>query len=213
MEEGVTSPPRDSTKTRARIIRAARRLYAKRDIATVSIRDIAAAAGVSHGLVQRYCGTREQMIAEIVREEIEGFLAVMPKETLGTPPGERLDVLRDMLKVSMRRLQDFAPVIARAELAGVEPGTMIAPERPTPSMRLAAALSKLQADAHGDHQPLDPVLVSAYITASHFAFGAMSPWLMAAVGLDPEDYEKRQDEIVDISVRLIALAVGLETAR
>jgi AcrR family transcriptional regulator len=30
----------------------------------VGIREIASAAGVSHGLVQRYCGTREQMIAK-----------------------------------------------------------------------------------------------------------------------------------------------------
>ena len=34
---------------------------------------------------------------------------------------------------------------------------------------------------------------------------------MAALGLDPEDYGKRQHEIADISVRLIALATGLET--
>jgi len=67
---------RDSEKTQARIIRAARRLFAERDIASVGIRDIASAAGVSHGLVQRHCGTREQMIAEIVRQEVERFPAL-----------------------------------------------------------------------------------------------------------------------------------------
>ena len=50
--------------------------------------------------------------------------------------------------------------------------------------------------------------MSAYVNASLFAFGAMSPWLMAAVGLDSEDFELRLDEIADISVRLIALATG-----
>ena len=69
---------RDSAKTKARIIRAARRLFAERDIASVGIRDIASAAGVSHGLVQRYCGTREQMIAEIVRQEVERFSVSAP---------------------------------------------------------------------------------------------------------------------------------------
>jgi AcrR family transcriptional regulator len=58
---------------------SARQLFAERDIASVGIREIASAAGVRHGLVQRYCGTREQMIAEIVRQEIEGFSAVVPR--------------------------------------------------------------------------------------------------------------------------------------
>jgi len=31
-------------------------------------------------------------------------------------------------------------------------------------------------------------IASAYVNASLFAFGAMSPWLIAAVGLDPEDF-------------------------
>jgi AcrR family transcriptional regulator len=198
---------RDSEKTKARILRAARQLFAERDIASVGIRDIAAAAGVSHGLVQRYCGTREQMIAAIVRQEIELFSMVMPPAPAGTSP-DVFGILRELLKVSLHRLQDFAPVIARAELAGIEPGTMIEQGRPTPAMRLTEAIRRLQATAHGDHPPLDPVLVSAYVTAAHFAFGAMAPWLMASVGLKPEDYEARLDEITDISVRLIALAVG-----
>lgn len=206
----MASPRRSSEKTKARIVRAARRLFAERDIASVGIRDIAAAAGVSHGLVQRYCGTREQMIAAIVREEIEGFSALLPPAPAGAP-SDLLENLRELLKVSMRQLESFAPIIARAELAGIQPGTMIENGRPTPALRLAVAIKNLQARAGGEHPPIDPVLLSAYVTASHFAFGAMSPWLMASVGLDPEDYEARLDEIADISVRLIALAVGAKS--
>jgi len=200
---------KNAANTKERILQAARRLFAERDITTVGIRDIAVAAGVSHGLVQRYCGTREQMIAEIVRQEIESFSAVMPPAPAGTPQ-DVLEILRGLLQESMRQLADFAPIIARAELAGIEPGTMIEQGRPTPAMRLAVAIRNLQAQSRGDHPPLDPVLLSAYITASLFAFGAMAPWLMASVGLDPEDFEARRDEIADISVRLIALASGTE---
>ena len=39
----------------------------------------------------------------------------------------------------------------------------------------------------------------------------MAPWLMTAVGLEPRDYETRFDEIIDISVRLIAVSVGAPT--
>jgi hypothetical protein len=56
---------------------------------------------------------------------------------------------------------------------------------------------------------LDPDLVAAYVMAGFFSFQAMAPWLMASVGLEPRDYEARLDEIVDISVRLVALASGV----
>ena len=200
---------RDSEKTKARIIRAARRLFSERDIASVGIRDIASAAGVSHGLVQRYCGTREQMIAEIVRQEVERFSVSAPPVPRRASPDEFED-LRELLKAGMRRFQEYARIIARAELAGLEPGSMLEPGRPTPAMQLTESIRRLQSRSRGKHPPLDPALVSAYVNASLFAFGAMSPWLMAVVGLDPEDFENRLDEIAEISVRLIALATGID---
>jgi len=198
---------RDSEKTKARIIRAARRLFAERDIASVGIRDIASAAGVSHGLVQRYCGTREQMVTEIVRQEVERFSVSAPPVPKRASPDE-LEDLRQLLKAGMHRFEEYARIIARAELAGLEPGSMLEPGRPTPAMQLTKSIRRLQSRSRGKHPPLDPALVSAYVNASLFAFGAMSPWLMAAVGLDSEDFENRLDEIADISVRLIALATG-----
>ena len=201
---------RDSARTKARIIRAARQLFAERDIASVGIREIASAAGVSHGLVQRYCGTREQMIAEIVRQEIERLSVSPPPLPKRASPDEFAD-LRELLKAGTHRFEEYARIIARAELAGLEPGSMLEPGRPTPAMQLTESIRRLQSRSRGKHPPLDPALVSAYVNASLFAFGAMSPWLMAAVGLDPEDFENRLDEIADISVRLIALATGFET--
>jgi AcrR family transcriptional regulator len=54
----------------------------------VGIREIASAAGVSHGLVQRYCGTREQMIAEIVRREVGRLSVSAPPVPKRAPPDE-----------------------------------------------------------------------------------------------------------------------------
>ena len=69
---------RDAAKTKERILQAARRLFAERDMASLGIREIASAAGVSHGLVQRYFGTREQMVALIVRQEVERLSSSPP---------------------------------------------------------------------------------------------------------------------------------------
>ena len=214
LEQRMAAARRDAERTKARILRAARRLFAEHDITSVGIRDIASAAGVSHGLVQRYCGTREQMIAEIVRQEVERFAVVPLPMPRSTSPDD-LAVLRDALTAGFPQFQEYARIIARAQLAGIEPGTMLERGRPTPAMQLAEAIRHLRARAPGQHPPLDPALVSAYVNAALFAFGAMAPWLMASVGLDPRDHEARMAEIADISVRLLALAVegGAEETR
>ncbi|MEI7901565.1 MAG: TetR/AcrR family transcriptional regulator [bacterium] len=196
---------RDSAKSKAAILAAARRLFAKRSIATVSIRDIAKAAGVSHGLVQQYFGNRKRLVAAIIRSEIEQVGAwVLPPEASGTV--QALEEVRHRLQTGMTRFRDFATLITRAELAGVEPEKLLDPTVPTPAMALAELIAQLQATTPAAQKHMDPRLVSAYINASLFAFATMSPWLMTTVGLKPEDCETRIDEIAEISVQLIELA-------
>ena len=200
---------RDAAKTKERILQAARRLFAERDIASLGIREIASAAGVSHGLVQRYFGTREQMVALIVRQEVERLSSSPPPLPTSTAPDE-LEALRQTLRAGLPRFEEYARVIARAELDGIAPETMLEHGKPTPAMQLAEAIRRLQAGAPRDATLPDPAIVSAYINASLFAFGTMAQWLMVSAGLQPDDYESRMDEIVDISVRLIALAAGTD---
>lgn len=193
--------------TRTSILEAARRLFARQDISAVSIRDIAKEAGVSHGLVQQYFGTREQMIAGIIQHEIEEFGGRFAMQ----PPGgaeETLAALRSSLESGRARFHDYALLIMRAELTGVRPEKMLDPATPTPAMALADAIRGLQTRAPKKSAKMDPHLVAAYINAALFAFETLSPWLMASVGLKPADYEARVGEIADISLRLIALTVG-----
>jgi len=204
----VNPKTRNAERTKAAIIGAARLLFAERDFSAVSIRDIAQAAGVSHGLVQHHFGTRERLIAAIVQNEIDE-LAARPR---ALPAGASdLERLRVELKAGMTRFRDYALLITRAELAGAEPERLLDPAVPTPAMLLAASIRELQARTAAPPGGLDPDLVSAYVNASLFAFATMAPWLMTAVGLEPRDYEARLDEIIDISVRLIALSVGAPT--
>lgn len=198
---------RDAQRSKAAIVEAARRLFAERGISAVSIRDIAKAAGVSHGLVQQYFGTRERMIAVIIHDEVNRIGELAPQiESAGTDM--MLENFRALLKSGKAGFRDYAHLIARAELEGVEPEKMLDPEIPTPAMHLASLIRNLQPRASKTSKKMDPRLVSAYINASLFAFETMSPWLMTSVGLKPEDYKSRFDEIADISAALIALAIG-----
>ena len=176
------------------------------------VRDIAEAAQVSHGLVQRYFGTREQMVEGIIRQEIEAYAALplsWPNGTDGSSH-ERQD-FREWLKAGMPHFHDFAAIIVRAELGGVEPGRMLDPGIRTPAAQLAEAIEAHRAE--GSPRPrMDARLVSTYVNAALFAFSTMSPWLMASVGLAPEEYEARLDEILDLSVDLITLAAGEESS-
>lgn len=198
---------RNAQATRAAILEAARHLFAEHDISAVSIRDIANAAGVSHGLVQQYFGTRERMVAAIIQSEIEE----VGKRLAPMKPGgvdEMMAAFRGDIKTGMERFRDYAVLITRAQLTGVKPETMLDPKMPTPAMSLAAAIRDLQARSPKGPKRMDPALVSAYINAALFAFETISPWLMASVGLKPEEYRARLDDIADISVQLVALAAG-----
>ncbi len=208
VEPTVKPKKRNAEKTKRAIMLAARRLFAEHDIGTVSYRDIAAAAHVSHGLVQQYLGPREHMIAAIIQDEIEEFAKLLP-----SGPAGKVDLtpedLRSVLKAGKTRFRDYARLITRAALAGVEPEKMLNPASPTPALALAGSIRNLQAKSPKSSSGLDPQLVSAYINASLFAFATLSPWLMKSVGLQPRDYEARSDEIAEISVKLVALASGI----
>ena len=58
----------DSDERRAQILDAARRLFSERPYGSVSTIEIAAAAGVTRGLVHHYFGTKRSLYLEVVQE-------------------------------------------------------------------------------------------------------------------------------------------------
>jgi AcrR family transcriptional regulator len=64
-EEGTTAPRRrrrDAEASRAAILQAAQEVFTERGYARATIREIAARAGVTHGLVMRHFGTKERLL-------------------------------------------------------------------------------------------------------------------------------------------------------
>ena len=60
---------RDRRQTEERMLAAAQRLFAEYGFNAVSVRDIAAEAGVSHALVHRYLGGKEAILAAAMRAQ------------------------------------------------------------------------------------------------------------------------------------------------
>ena len=69
--EGNDRPKRvrmDRDERRRQILRAAQRLFAERPYSSVSVNDIADAAGVAKGLMHHYFGSKRELYLEVVRE-------------------------------------------------------------------------------------------------------------------------------------------------
>jgi AcrR family transcriptional regulator len=63
-----TSAPRGEHAVRAALIEAAGGLFAERGPARVSVREVAAAAGVNHGLVHHYFGSKDALLRAVLDE-------------------------------------------------------------------------------------------------------------------------------------------------
>jgi AcrR family transcriptional regulator len=208
----MRAPRGDSEQTKAEIMRAARRLFAEHGILAVSVRDVAAEAGVTHGLVHHYFGTKEQLAEEVIRSEVS-----LGAEVLAANP---IDASEDSLAVMRRVLRHFLTertssslLIARAELAGYEPEKMMPEGKGSALELMAKRFAELQAEVSPDAPRLDPALVSVCVGAAVFGLVTMHPWLMTAAGLPPEDYENRIDEIVEIAVAFLSVVIGIKPAQ
>jgi AcrR family transcriptional regulator len=212
-KEAHMGRPRGSSEhTRSEILKAARRLFAARGINEVTVRDIAAEAGVTHALVHRYFGTKEGMVAEILRREVQAASALSLAPDAGS--ADPAEVVRRMLLYGLTDASTTLLLIARAELAGLEPEKMVEPGELRPIGLLADWLGQEQAartPTMGEpEEPLpDPGLVSAVIGGAVFALQILGPWLMTAVGLPADHFEKRREEIVTILLDVARCAGGL----
>ena len=62
----MTNPPSRSVATKTALLNAARQLFAQRGFDLVSVRDVAADAGVNAALVIRYFGSKEALFLEAI---------------------------------------------------------------------------------------------------------------------------------------------------
>lgn len=204
----MSEPRGDSEKTKLKILGAARQLFADRGINAVSVRDIAQEAGVTHALVHRYFGSKDEMAAAILTRELERLTATgapTPAPPAGADP---FDPARALLKQALGDSRTTLKLISRAELDGFEPAKMLEGRVRLLAMltaRISAGQEAAGIPAEARH---DPALVSATIGAAVFALASMGPWFMGAAGLDSADLDARQDEFVEIIIDMIAQFSG-----
>jgi AcrR family transcriptional regulator len=196
-------PRGSSDRTKAQIVRIARELFATHGIEAVSVRRIAMVAGIDQALVHHYFGTRSALITAVIRAEVEAAATMSL-----TPTGDSNDLLRQILGHYLGAGQTTAVLIARAQLAGLAPETMVPEGVVRPLALLARGIAEGQAASSWVGTSIDPALVSVVAGAAMMGLAVLAPWLLTGVGLAADELDARRDEIVDILVWFINAAAG-----
>ncbi len=189
----------DSAVTRREILAAARELFAAHGVDGVSVRQIAAAAGVNHALVHRYFGTKSDMVAAILLAEGEAMSA------MGKPDadaGESLAAFRTVLEYILTDGHTSLLLMLRAEIDGFAPESLLggAPLRPLGLLHEWFA----ERGAGG----VDPQVLAVVLGAAIMGFSAVQPMLSAGVGLAAEDPAEVRRRFIDAVVAVAASAIG-----
>jgi len=189
---------------KGRILKAATNLFAEYGVDGVGIRRIASEAGINHALIIRYFGSKEGLVGEILRQKVSTLIAARPIK-LEQSVEKTMAGLRRRLLNSLTDDKETMKLIIRTGLDGLSPESYVEEDHERAAKLMARWIRSQQKE---DALP-DAKLVSLLITGALFSLVAIAPWLMGSVGLPPEDFEKRKEDIIDTAMWMVARAIGL----
>jgi TetR/AcrR family transcriptional regulator, repressor for neighboring sulfatase len=187
----------------AAVLDAAMTLFAAHGPASVSVRDIAAAAGVNHALVHRHFGSKQAVLRAVLERAAYELAAVAAAIT------DSQDGIAQLFAASAERAT-YWRALARAILDGENPRAL---QRDFPTVqRLIELLQKERRHsqkhlaAPSSPPPLDARLVVGTTSALTLGWLLFEPLLLAATGLDQCDREKVREQVIHMLQTMIARA-------
>jgi AcrR family transcriptional regulator len=190
-----------------RILDSAQELFAKHGPAAVTVRQVAEKAGVTHALVHKYFGSKDDLIKAVVdRVDVQRAATAMASASLR-------DVYQEVLPRVMAQ-RDHSMMLVRSAMEGTEYVSLAERIRTTSAM---VALARKTAASGAQPSPppsdIDPrVLVSA-ISAMILGWASVEDWVWPTAGIDPaekDDVYRQLQEIVGYLADLI-LVPGITT--
>lgn len=195
--------PRGREAVMAAVLDAATTLFATRGPASVSVRDIAAAAGVNHALVHRHFGSKQEVLRAVLERTVREVAAIAAEITDARAGMGRLFAASAAHETYWRAL-------ARALLDGENPRTL---QRDFPTVRRLIAL--LQAahkqrrhppDQHPPSLARDVRVVVGALCALMLGWLVFEPFLLTATGLEQHDREDVRGQVIHMLQTMIELA-------
>jgi AcrR family transcriptional regulator len=180
-------------QTTTAMLDAAERLFAERGFTAVSVRDIAAAAGVSHALVHRYLGSKEQVYKAMLGRRETVIRDAAPVDD------DLIEATKLMLREAVLNQRDYVRLLTHSALHGLSYeqtiGRFAATER---LVELARGVAAAEGDARDPDAP-DPRFVIASLVAMLMGWSAAREWVFRAVDLEPvadEEFVEQFERVV-----------------
>ena len=168
----------------AAVLAAASELFAEKGPAATSIREVAARAGVNHGLLHRHFGSKRQLLAATLQHLADSAVALRDSGA----PAERLEAAHEVqVRVMVRSKLDGFPI---EELQERFPG-------------MERFLQQVRSDVSDERQAR---MAAAHAMALQFGWALMAPTLRVAFGLHLSDAEIR--EAVGEQIAIIIAGAG-----
>ena len=203
-------PPADPATPHGRaeveraLVAAAATLFGARGPAAVSVRDIATEAGVNHGLVHRYFGSKDGLLGAVLDTLAADVAAHLARGGAATTPGAAgaagvVDTDgtdgTDGTGATVDVVDRYWRVLARAILDGKQVATL---QHEFPTVGL---LKDALAHEHG-YDEREAARRTAHILALELGWRMFEPFLVTSAQLADDDEDERRASLADATRRL-----------
>ena len=176
--------PHGREEVMASILEAASELFAKKGVAGVSVRDIAAKAGVNHGLIHRHFGSKESLRRQTQEKLSADLIAEMEASST-------FEETMTMAWTALQKHDAFWRVLARTLLDGKWQGEI---QSVFPLIELSMQLVTREQKQGLIMENADPKIVVAGIVAMALGLEVFESYLLTATGQqEREAYEIKAD--------------------
>ena len=194
MDEDTNSRRRGGrAQTTATILDAAEKLFSERGFTAVTVRDIAAEAGVSHALVHRYLGSKQDVYRAMLARN-EGALVASAADH-----DELLTATSLMLREGLANQRRYVRLIAHSALHGLSYERTVGRFSATERLVELAQASAAAEGATRDPDAVDPRFAVASVVALFIGWISAEDWVLRASGLA----DLSDEEIVDSLERVM----------
>ncbi len=180
MTSDAEDAPRGRDAVKRALLDAAAELFAARGASAVSVRDVAARAGVNHGLVHRHFGSKQALQREVMHALTERMASRVGQG------GDALEALEAALESSAMRL--YFRMLARSLLDGVPVHEL---QDSFPVVELALSRVQAEQSCGATRDDVDARLVVALGIAAGLGWLVFEPFIVASLGLSRRRHLRR----------------------
>jgi AcrR family transcriptional regulator len=195
-QAGTRGRGREATATA--MLDAAEELFSSRGFSAVTVRDIAERAGVSHALVHRYIGSKDDIYRAVLRRGELGILQAAPASQ------DILATVKLMLREGLGGHRQYVRLIAHSALHGLSydqtSGRFAATER---LIELAESTAASASSAEHAEKDIDPRLVVACVVSLFLGWAAAESWVLPASGLRDMDEAEAMDGLERVMLGIL----------